>query len=101
MSGQMHLGPGGGMWCREHGCYHAGLLDVTSRIALAAVKRVRKLTTRQAKNYGLEMDGDIVFIPQRSRRSPSGWEIVRFRWRMDGKQLRLDPPNETTQQGQS
>lgn len=99
MSRQLQQGPGGGLWCPDHKCYHTAPLDVTQRIIPATIRRCEKLTTRQAKRYGLEIDGDVVWIPRRSqRRSPVGWEIVRCRWRMDGKQLRLEPPNETAQQ---
>jgi hypothetical protein len=90
-------GPGGGLWCRDHKCYHTAPLDLTQNIVLVAIRDRFKLTTRKAKEYGLEIDRDIVFIPQRSPSSPSGWEIVRCRWRMDGRQLLLEPPNETAQ----
>ena len=100
MSRPLDRGPGGGLWCREHKCYHAEPLDLTQSVALEGIRRRFKLTTRQAKEHGLEIDGDIVFIPQRSRH-PSGWEIVRYRWRMDGTRVCLEVPDETGTQGLS
>jgi hypothetical protein len=97
MSRQLQQGPGGGLWCRDHKCYHTASLDLTQNIVLIVIRDRFKLTTRQAERYGLEINDDTVFIPKRDRRVPGGWVTVRFHWRMDGQQLRLEPPNETAQ----
>jgi hypothetical protein len=93
--------PGGGIWCPEHKCYHAGQLDVTQRTVLSVIRDRFKLTTRQAKDVGLGIDGDIVFVPERSPSEPNGWVLMRYRWSMDGQQLHLAPPDDEPSQSRN
>ena len=85
----------GFVWCPEHRCYHGpDGVPATERIVLGAVYRQFKLTTRQAKRYGLAIAGNILFVPRRER---GEWVRVRYQWRMDGTRVMLEPPNETEQ----
>jgi hypothetical protein len=84
------------VWCRDHRCYHQrGDLPFTEQAVIALIYRSRKLTTRQAKRYGLAIDGNIMFLP--TRNDHGEWETFRYRWRIDGQTLQLEPPDWASQ----
>ena len=89
----MDMGMGTDMeWCPSHRCYHRPSEEpLTLRVIIEAIYRRYKLTVRQAKRYVLVVNGDTVGIPQREH---GEWVQVRYRWWMDGTNIRLGPPDD-------
>jgi hypothetical protein len=88
-------------WCDEHRCWHHpdSELPSTEEAVIAAIYRESKLTTRQAKRYGLAIDKNVVVVPHHDREE--GWFQLRYRWRLDGGLLKLEQPDDMEKPSQN